>query len=100
MSYYETYEPVVTWFAVRLMIIFGILFQWLLQQVDLIMAYPQVPIKMNIYMELPQGIETAEGNSEDHVLKLLKNIYGQKQAGRLWNEYLIDRLNSIGFTNP
>jgi hypothetical protein len=52
---------------------------------------------MDIYMELPQGIETTEGNSKDHVLKLLKNIYGQKQAGRVWNEYLVDKLNSIGF---
>jgi hypothetical protein len=28
MNYYETYAPVVTWFAIRLMIIFGILFQF------------------------------------------------------------------------
>ena len=97
MNYYETYAPVVTWFAIRLMIIFGILFQWSLHQVDFIMAYPQAPIEMDIYMELPQGIESAAGKSKDHVLKLLKNIYGQKQAGHVWNEYLIDRLNSIGF---
>ncbi len=31
------------------------------------------------------------------MLKLLKNIYGQKQAGRVWNEYLVDKLRSIGF---
>jgi hypothetical protein len=74
MNYYETYAPVVTWFAIRLMIIFGIMFQWSLCQIDFIMAYPQAPIEMDIYMELPQGIETAEGNSKDHVLKLLKNI--------------------------
>jgi hypothetical protein len=97
MNYYETYAPVVTWFAIRLMIIFGILFQWSLRQVDFIMAYPQAPIEMDIYMELPQGIETAKGDSKDYVLKLLKNIYGQKQAGRVWNEYLVDKMNSIGF---
>ncbi len=97
MNYYKTYAPVVTWFAIRLMIVFGILFQWSLQQVDFIMAYPQAPIKMDIYMELPQGIQTATGNSKDHVLQLLKNIYGQKQAGRVWNEYLVDKLDSISF---
>ena len=26
MNYYETYTPVVTWFAVRLMIVMGIIF--------------------------------------------------------------------------
>jgi hypothetical protein len=62
------------------------------------MAYPQAPIKMDIYMELPQGIQTKHGNSKEHVLKLEKNIYGQKQAGRVWNSFLVDKLTSIGFT--
>jgi hypothetical protein len=62
------------------------------------MAYPQAPIKMDIYMELLQGIQTMQGNSKDHVLKLEKNIYGQKQAGRVWNSFLVDKLLSIGFT--
>jgi hypothetical protein len=97
MNYYETYAPVVTWFAIRLIITFGIIFQWALCQVDFIMAYPQAPIEEDIYMELPQGIKTATGNSKDHVLKLLKNIYGQKQAGRVWNSHLIEKLTSIGF---
>ncbi len=83
MNYYKTYAPVVTWFAIRLIITFGIIFHWALCQVDFVMAYQQAPIEGDIYMELPQGIKTATGNSKDHVLKLLKNIYGQKQAGRV-----------------
>jgi hypothetical protein len=98
MNYFETFAPVVTWFAIRLVIIFGIIFCWALQQVDFVMVYPQAPIKMDIYMELSQGIQTKHGNSKDHVLKLEKNIYGQKQAGRMWNSFLIDKLMSIGFT--
>ena len=85
MNYFETYAPVVTWFAIRLIIIFGIIFGWALRQVDFVMAYPQAKIKMDIYMEIPQGI-------------IEKNIYGQKQAGCVWNSFLVDRLMSIGFT--
>ena len=85
MNYFETYAPVVTWFAIRLIIIFGIIFGWALRQVDFVMAYPQAQIKMDIYMEIPQGI-------------IEKNIYGQKQAGCVWNSFLVDRLMSIGFT--
>jgi hypothetical protein len=33
--------------------------------------------------ELPQGNQTKHRNSKDHVLKFEKNIYGQKQAGRV-----------------
>jgi hypothetical protein len=48
-------------------------------------------------MELPMGIETKYGNRKMHVLKLLKNLYGQKQAGRVWNQHLVKGLKSIGF---
>ncbi len=71
-------------------------FCWALRQVDFVMAYPQAPIEMDICMELPQGIQTAHGNSKDHVLKLEKNIYGQKQAGCVWNSFLVDKLMSLG----
>ncbi len=56
------------------MIIFGIIFCWALWQADFIMANPQAPIEMDIYMELPQGIQTKQRNSKEHVLKLEKNI--------------------------
>ncbi len=64
---------------------------------DFIMAYPQAPIEMDIYMELPQGIQTKHGNSKEHILKLEKNIYCQKQAGHVWNSFLMDKLMSIRF---
>ncbi len=31
-------------------------------------------------------------------MKLKKNIYSQKQAGYVWNSFLVDKLTSIGFT--
>ncbi len=61
------------------------------------MAYPQAPIKMDMYMELPDGILLKEGNQQGHVLKLLTNLYGQKQAGQVWNSYLIGKLLEIDF---
>jgi hypothetical protein len=59
------------------------------------MAYPQAPIKMDMYMELPQGINIKNRNSKNHVLKLLANLYGQKQAGQVWNSYLVSKLQEI-----
>ncbi|KAL7474345.1 hypothetical protein ACHAW6_000320, partial [Cyclotella cf. meneghiniana] len=50
-----------------------------------------------MYMELPKGIETCHGSSKDHVLMLLSNLYGQDQAGCIWNSYLVEKLHSIGF---
>jgi hypothetical protein len=96
MNYFKTYAPVVTWFTIRLIITFRIIFNWALCQVYFVMVYPQAPVEEDIYMDLPQGIETTAGNSKDGVLKLLKNIYGQKQAGHIWNSHLVKKLASIG----
>ena len=98
VNYYDTHAPVVTWFAIRLMIVFGILFNQAMRQIDFVMAYPQAPIEMEMYMELPQGIQTKHGNSKDHVLKLPQNFYGQKQAGWVWNHHLTAKLLEVGFT--
>ncbi len=92
MTYYDTYALVVTWFAIQLLIVFGILFSWSLQQVDFVMTYQQAPIKMDMYMELSQGINIKNRNSKNHVLKLLANLYGQKQVGWVWNGYLVNKL--------
>jgi hypothetical protein len=51
-------------------------------------------------MELPQWIQTTHRNSKDHVLKLEKKIYSQKQARHVWNSFHVDKLMSIGFTLP
>jgi hypothetical protein len=49
-------------------------------------------------MDLPKGFEVEGGGSRsDYCLKILKNIYGQKQAGRTWAEHLKRGLKSVGF---
>ena len=49
-------------------------------------------------MEVPKGFEIEEGESKDYLLKIKRNIYGQKQAGRVWNKYLVSKLiNELGF---
>ena len=49
-------------------------------------------------MKLPKGFYITGKDPDDHVLKLNKNVYGQKQAGRVWNKYLEKKLiESVGF---
>ncbi len=98
-NYYETYVPVVTWFTIRLLIVFVILINWALRQVDFVLAYPHAPIEMDMYMELPTDIHTKHGTSKDHVLKQLANIYRQKQASCMWNSYLVTKLWKINLNS-
>ena len=61
------------------------------------MAYPQAPIEMDMYMELPGRSHIKYGNSKELILKLLANLYGQKQAGQVWNSYIINKHLKINF---
>ncbi len=65
------------------MIVFGIVFGWTIKQIDFIMAYPQAPIECDLYMDLSHGISVKGTRSHDYALKLIKNLYGQKQGGRV-----------------
>lgn len=86
----------VGWSTIRLFLITMLLNNWQSRQVDFVLAFPQADIECEMHMEIPQGFEF-EGLAKDHCLKLKTNLYGQKQAGRVWNNYLHDGLLQRGF---
>ena len=92
-DYDKTYAPVALWMAIRLLLTFVVAFGWHTQQVDYVAAYTQAPIDRNMYMEFPCGFIVPGGiDRKAVVLKLHCNLYGQKQAGQVWYEYLHKRL--------
>ena len=88
VHYWDTYAPVVTWQTVRLFLILSILLGWRSRQLDFVMAYPQAPAEMPLYMRLLQGYKRNGITRKTHALRLLRNVYGQKQAGRVWNKFM------------
>ena len=99
IHYDQTYAPVASWKSIRLLLMLTIQNGWYSKQLDYVLAFPQAPVEKEIYMKIPKGFEIdgAKHNGE-HVLKLHKNVYGQKQAGRVWNKYLVNKLvNKLGF---
>jgi Reverse transcriptase (RNA-dependent DNA polymerase) len=97
LDYWETYAPVTSWGTIRTILILSIINKWTVRQLDFVQAYPQAPIQNEMYMAIPKGFVVGQ-DTNSYVLKLLRNIYGQKQAGRVWNEYLTAGLIEIGFT--
>ena len=62
------------------------------------LAFPQAPVEKEVYMKVPKGFYITGKNPKDYVLKLNQNVYGQKQAGRVWNRYLNKILiEKVGF---
>jgi Reverse transcriptase (RNA-dependent DNA polymerase) len=67
--------------------------------IGLVQAFPQAPIKQEIYMDIPKDCIVDNKNNSRWALRLLKNIYGQKQAGKVWNDFLVEGLTTkLGFS--
>jgi hypothetical protein len=96
VNYWETYAPVIGWTTIRLYLVLALLNKRATRQIDFVLAYPQADIECDLYMEIPRGF-VFNGNRKTHCLLLKKNLYGQKQAGRIWNEYLHQGLLARGF---
>jgi histone deacetylase 1/2 len=95
VNYWETYAPMVNWSSIRLFLTVAMLNGWHSKQIDFVLAYPQADAECDLYMEAPKGFTHKFGRSK--VLKLLKNIYGQRQAGRVFYLFLRKGLVDMGF---
>jgi hypothetical protein len=69
------------------------LFGWHRGQDDVTAAFLNSELVEMIYMHQPQGF----GDSTDRVYKLIRSIYGLRQAVRCWNQYLHTALLKIGY---
>jgi hypothetical protein len=54
---------------------------------DFVLAYTQADIERDLYMKLPAGFTVpgktiTDQDRKNYALKLEKNLYGQKQAGK------------------
>ena len=96
VNFWETYAPVISWVTIRLFLVLSGMNKWKTKQVDFVLAFPQADIECPMYMDIPRGFNF-NGSSKTHCLELKKNLYGQKQAGRVWNEYLHEGLEARGF---
>jgi hypothetical protein len=96
--YDETYAPVARWNSIRLLLSMAAIHGWHTTQIDYVLAFPQAPVERDLYMEVPRGFEVGGAKDGEYVLQLHRNVYGQKQASRVWNKYLVDKLvNVLGF---
>jgi hypothetical protein len=93
-NYWETYAPVAQWISIRSILCLAAINQWEIKTFDFVQAFPQAPSETELYVDIPKGCEV-DGNKEDWALKVINNIYGQKQAGRVWYKFLTDKLMNI-----
>ena len=71
--------------------------RWDIQHFNINMAFLHGILQENktMYMEQPPGFEAP--GKEDWVMKLIKSIYGMKQASRVWNCMFDKAIKGWGF---
>ena len=70
---------------------------WEIEHIDIKSAYLNAPLKETIYMKPPQGV--LKPGQEGKVCRLLKGLYGLKQAGRGWYQEMSKVfMKDLGFT--
>ena len=98
VHYDQNYTPVASYKSIRMLLTTTAVQGCHTQHLDYVLAFPQAPVELDLYMKVPKGFEIEGGNEDDYVLKIHQNIYGQKQSGRVWNQYLVLKLvNVLGF---
>ena len=96
--YDNTYAPVASWNSIRMLLAMVVRHNWHTKQLDYVLAFPQAPVEREIYMKFPAGIELDGYDKNDYCLQLHRNVYGQKQSGKVWNDFLTNVLvNKVGF---
>ena len=66
------------------------------KSVDFVQAYPQALVKSAIYFHPPAGLILNRSRG-DMVLRLIRNLYGLKDAGKTGFEHLTEVMEELGF---
>jgi hypothetical protein len=95
VDYFETYALVVQWSTIRLLLSTVLTEGWATRQVDYTNAFAQAEINEEVYLDFPRLFGPKSGSNV--VLKLLKSLYGLRQAPRTFFDKLRSGLLERGF---
>ena len=97
IDYNKTTAPTARLESFRCLLHIAACLDWDIQHVDIKTAFLHgvLPSSETVFMEQPPGFE--EPGKEDWVWRLVKSIYGMRQASRIWNKTFHKSITALGF---
>jgi hypothetical protein len=91
-------SPVAAWPSVRSFLIISIISGWKTISIDFENAFVQsyLPEDKPVWMALPRGYQSSKG--EGYCLRLIKSLYGLREAPRLFYEHTAKAFRKLGLT--
>jgi hypothetical protein len=96
IDYHETFAPTLKMKSLRIMLTIAAVFDYEMKHLDVPTAFLNATLKEVVYMAQPPGQQAGGANI---VIKLVRAIYGTKQASHEWSEELSRFVEEdLGFT--
>lgn len=96
-DYFETFNPIIKPFTIRVILTLAVSLGWDIQQVDINNTFLNGNLKETVFMRQPEGF--VDSSKPGYVCKLQNALYGLKQTPRGGFEKLKGALLSWGFVN-
>jgi hypothetical protein len=95
IDYFDTYAPVARITSIRVLIALASIYKLVVHQINVKTAFLNGDLDKEVYMDQPEGF-VLPGN-ERKVCKLVKSLYGLKQALKQWHEKFDTVILANGF---
>nr|GEW63416.1 zinc finger, CCHC-type [Tanacetum cinerariifolium] len=95
IDYFDTYAPVARITTIRLFLALAVIHNLMIHQIDVKTAFLNGVLEEQVYMKQPKGFVML-GN-EHKVCKLIKSLYGLKQALKQWHQKFDEVVLLSGF---
>ena len=93
IDYLETTANVVRMEAWRILVAISTIYDFDIEQMDVVTAFLNGKIDVELYMDQPTGY-----GEKGKVCRMLRTLYGLKQSGNIWCTELETQLATMGFT--
>lgn len=97
VDFHDTFSPIAKGVTVKAVFVIASSKTWSVYQLDINNAFLHGDLDEEVYMDIPLGYKLSP-NSSNLVCKLIKSLYGLRQASRQWNTKLAAFLIDFGFT--